>query len=311
MRMKHRFIMLDYTALAAIAAIVREGSFERAAKALGITPSAVSQRVRGLEERVGAILIERGQPCRATVTGQALCDHFDRVRLLEHDLDPALRGTARTDDALPRVTIAVNADSLATWFHAAVAAFGAAGDVALDLALDDEAHTADRLRSGEVLAAVSADPTPVPGCRTLALGVLSYAACASPAFMARHFAAGVDAAALAHAPYLRFDRRDMLQARWAQAAHGAGLAVVAHRVPATHAFLDLALAGLGWGLQPVALAEACLRDGRLIELPPARRIDVTLYWKVARLQAGALERLTRAVHAAAARNLRPVAPDDA
>ncbi|MEH3106372.1 MAG: LysR family transcriptional regulator ArgP [Sphingomonas fennica] len=309
--MKHDFIMLDYAALAAVAAVVREGSFDRAAAALGITPSAISQRVRGLEERMGTILIERGQPCRATATGHALCDHFDRVRLMEQDLAPGLRGIAQADGALPRVAIAVNSDSLATWFHAAVADSGITADIVLELALDDEAHTADRLRRGEVLAAVSADPAPVPGCRTIALGMLGYAACASPAFIARHFPTGVDSVALAHAPYLRFDRHDMLQARWAQAAHGADLAAIAHRVPSTHAFLDLALAGLGWGLQPLPLAEACLRDGRLVELPPARRIDVTLYWKVARLQAGALDRLTRSVRAAAARSLRPTPADDA
>ncbi len=48
--MKHNFMMLDYASIAAVAAIVREGTFERGAASLGITPSAISQRVRGLEE---------------------------------------------------------------------------------------------------------------------------------------------------------------------------------------------------------------------------------------------------------------------
>ena len=123
--MKQNFIMLDYPSLAAVAAVVREGTFERAAAALGITPSAVSQRVRGLEERLGAILIVRGQPCQPTALGRTLCAHLDRVRLLEHDLAPALGPAAGAGERLT-VPVAVNADSLATWFPTAAAAFARA-----------------------------------------------------------------------------------------------------------------------------------------------------------------------------------------
>ncbi|WP_165645278.1 LysR family transcriptional regulator, partial [Oharaeibacter diazotrophicus] len=115
--------MIDYPAAAAVAAVIREGSFERAAAALAITPSAVSQRVRGLEERLGAILVVRGQPCRATELGRALVGHLDRVRLMEADLAPAL-GARAAGEAPPTLRVAVNADSLATWFPAAAAAFG-------------------------------------------------------------------------------------------------------------------------------------------------------------------------------------------
>ncbi|GGE22443.1 transcriptional regulator ArgP [Aureimonas endophytica] len=293
--------MLDYAALAALGAVIREGSFERAAGALGITPSAVSQRVRGLEERLGAILVIRGQPCRPTELGRALLAHLDRVRLLEAEIAPALGSTGAGTPAVLKV--AVNADSLATWFPAAAAAFGRDAGVLLDLTLDDEAHTADRLRSGEVIGAVTADPAPVPGCRTSPLGNLSYAACASPDFLARHFAGGVTAAALARAPVLGFDRRDRLQARWAREAHGVELDAPTHWVPSTHGFLDLALAGLAWGLQPLALAGAPLAEGRLVELPPKRRVAVKLHWTVARLPVTALRRLTDAVRAAARTSL--------
>ena len=150
--------MLDYAAISALAAVVREGSFEAAAAALSITPSAVSQRIKGLEERLGAVLVVRSQPCRATEAGAALCSHLERVRLLESDLSlPGLAGR------LPTLRVAVNADSLATWFPAAAAAFAADDTAMLDLTLDDEDHTAARLRSGEVVAAVTADPTPVTG----------------------------------------------------------------------------------------------------------------------------------------------------
>lgn len=293
--------MMDYPSLVAVSAVIREGSFERAANALGITPSAISQRVRGLEERLGAILVIRGQPCMPTELGSTLCAHLDRVQLLEADLAPSLTGNA----AGPPLTlkIAVNADSLATWFPQAIAAFGRRTGIALDLALDDEAHTADRLRSGEVLAAVTADPEPVQGCKTVALGVLRYAACASPDYMAQYFRDGVTSTTLTRAPCLRFDRRDVLQARWASRAHGFDLVAPTHWIPSTQGFIDLALAGLAWGLQPLPLATAHIAAGRLIELPPGLRIDVKLYWTVARLHAASLRQLTEAVRAAANRTL--------
>lgn len=293
--MKHDFIMLDYPALMAVAEVIRSGSFERAAETLGVSPSAVSQRVRGLEERLGAILVVRGQPCTATELGRTLGAHLDRVRMLESDLAPVL--AAGTGPLTLRV--AVNSDSLATWFPAAAAAFAGSSGMLLDLTLDDEGHTAGRLRSGEVVAAVTADPAPVQGCRTHALGGLVYAACACPDFVARWFPAGVDAAALARAPVLRFDRRDRLQARWAAAAHGTALDAPAHWAPSTQGFLDLTLAGMAWAMHPVTLAAPHLAAGRLVELAPGRRVEVRLYWTAARLHAGALRALTDAVRKAA------------
>lgn len=291
--------MLDYAALSALAAVIREGSFDAAAAALNITPSAVSQRIKGLEERLGAVLVVRSQPCTATPTGAVLCSHVDRVRLLEADL--SLPGLSQGP---PTLRVAVNADSLATWFPAAAAAFAADGAATLDLMLDDEGHTAARLRSGEVLAAVTADPAPVTGCRISALGAMTYCAVATPDFIARHFGKGADsAAALAKAPMLRFDKRDQMQARWARAAHGVEIAPPMHWAPSTQGMLDLTLAGMGWSLAPLRLLRPHLATGRLAELPPGQRMPVALYWQSARLHAAALDRLTEAVTAAARKAL--------
>ncbi len=302
--MKHNFMMLDYASIAAVAAIAREGTFERGAASLGITPSAISQRVRGLEERLGAILIVRGQPCEPTELGRTLCAHLDRVRLLEHDLAPSLGRGAAEADAPMTLRIAVNADSLSTWFPAAIAAFDPGSGITLELTLDDEARTADRLRANEVLAAVTNDPAPVQGCKTIALGALRYVACATPAFVERYFRAGVDAEALARAPHMRFDRYDTMQARWTREAHGVDLTSPIHWVPSTHGLLDLILAGVGWGMNPVQLVADHLSSGRLVELQPAFRLDVKLYWTVARLHAATLRRLTDAIRGVATRNLQ-------
>ncbi len=297
--------MLDYAALHALAAVIREGSFERAASALHVTPSAVSQRIRALEERVGCALVVRDQPCRATETGRRLCQHVDRVRLLEHELQgrlPALATEGITRMALP---IAVNADSLATWFAPAVAGFAADAPVLVELAVDDQDHTTDWLRSGTVLAAVTGTSRPAAGCNSRPLGAMRYLAAASPAFAARHFSAGVGAGSLARAPSLVFNAKDDLQARWVRRLCHRDVELPRHTVPSAHAFVAAALAGMGWGLQPLALIHHHLQEGSLVELVPDSPLDVPLYWQHARAASTLLDGLSRAVLAAAARALLP------
>jgi LysR family transcriptional regulator (chromosome initiation inhibitor) len=297
--------MLDYAALAALAAVIREGSFERAAGALHVTPSAVSQRIRALEERVGCALVVRGQPCRATDTGHRLCQHVDRVRLLEQDLQgtlPALAPQGVTRVALP---IAVNADSLATWFAPAVAAFAADAPVLLQLTVDDQDHTGEWLRSGAVLAAVTGTGRAAAGCNSQPLGAMRYLAAASPAFVARHFAGGVGADSLSQAPSLVFDTKDDLQARWVRRLCHRDVDLPRHALPSAHAFVTAAVAGMGWGLHPQALIAAQLQDGSLVELVPGTPQDVALHWQHARAASTLLDALGRRVVAAAARALLP------
>lgn len=298
--------MLDYLALAAVAAVSREGSFDKAAVILGVTPSAVSQRVKGLEERLGVVLLTRGAPCLATPVGARLCAHVERVRLLEADISGDLAGLAGQGDEKPTLRVAVNSDSLATWFPLAAAQFTAASGALLDLVLDDEAHTAERLRTGEVMAAVSADPAPVAGCRIHPLGALDYAAVASPTFHATHFANGMAGQALRSAPMLRFDRRDELQFRWMREACGEASLPPTHWAPSTHGMLELTLAGLGWSMAPISMASPLLAQGRLVELPPFHRIAVPLNWQRTRLNTQLLDTMTRAVRQVAAQCLRPL-----
>ncbi|HWU15739.1 MAG TPA: LysR family transcriptional regulator ArgP [Caulobacter sp.] len=297
--------MLDYASLAAVAAVAREGSFDKAAAILGVTPSAVSQRVKSLEERVGAILLTRGVPCRPTEIGAKLCAHVERVRLLESEVIRDLPGLAGPALEPSTVRVAVNSDSVSTWFPDAAAIFAAETGAMLDLVLEDEAHTADRLRSGEVLAAVTADPSPVSGCKTFPLGAIDYAAVASPAFVMRFFGGGVSAQSLQTASILRFDRRDQLQARWAREAWDVEISPPTHWAPSTPGMLDMTLAGLGWAMTPMVLAAPHLAAGRLVELSPQHRISVSLYWQRTRLSARLLDHLTQAVRTVAARALSP------
>jgi len=297
--------MLDYAALSALAAVIREGSFERAALALHVTPSAVSQRIRLMEERMGCALVVRDQPCRPTEAGRRLCQHVDRVRLLEQELQGLLPALAPR--GLSRVTlpIAVNADSLATWLTPALADFAASAPVLLDVAVDDQDHTGQWLRSGTVLAAVTGNSRPAAGCSSRPLGAMRYRAVASPGLIARHFAGGVGAGSLAQAPSLVFGTKDDLQARWVQRLCHRHVELPRHTLPSPQAFVTAAVAGMGWGLQPQALIEGHLNAGTLLELVPGTPLDVPPYWQHARAASALVDTLSRQVLAAARAALLP------
>lgn len=284
--------MYDPAHLEALASVLRTGSFEGAAAALNVTPSAVSQRIRALEERVGTAVVIRAQPCRATAAGARLARHAEDVALLEHALAVDLGQEA----SRPHVRLAVNADSLATWFLPALA--GVAG-LFYDIVLDDQDHSADLLRRGEVQAAVTAHGAPVAGCDAHRLGRLRYIATASPAFAARWFPEGVTAGALARAPALTFNQKDRLQADWARGVAGRPVALPTHLIASSQAFVDAARLGLGWGMNPEPLVAGEIAAGRLVALSD-QTLDTDLHWQVARLAARPLGPLTAAVRRAAA-----------
>ncbi|QEN87997.1 LysR family transcriptional regulator ArgP [Labrys sp. KNU-23] len=283
--------MLDYALLEAVAAVVRSGSFDKAAQEIGVTPSAISQRVKLLEERLGTGLIVRGQPCTATPAGKRLCRHAEEVGLMEHSLRSELGGLVLSGPP-PTVRIAVNADSLATWFLPALS--GLEGCL-FDLVLDDESNTAEWLRRGEVSAAVGTSPGPVQGCGSRALGMQTYVATASPAFMQRWFPDGFDEQAARHAPCLTFNAKDALQDRWLVETFGRHIGRPSHWVPSSSAFVDGALAGLGWGMNPLSLVKTHLDQGSLVAMRPGSRLMVPLYWHWSRAVEKGLKDITASI----------------
>jgi LysR family transcriptional regulator (chromosome initiation inhibitor) len=287
--------------LQALAAVHRRGSFETAAAMLGLTPSAISQRIKALEDRVGTLLIRRGQPCEATPAGLRLIRHHDEVALLEQALARDLPGPAPGPATL---RIAVNADSLATWI---IPALAAVDQILFDIVIDDQDHSQDLLRRGEVAAAVTSHPGPLQGCDTIPLGALRYRATANPAFIAHWMAGRPIPDALGAAPALTFSDKDRLQSLWAERQTGRKIDFPTHRLASTHAFVDAALAGLGWGMNPEMLVADHLAKGRLVELAPDSPLDTPLHWQFSRLTAEAISPVTRAIRTAASRFL--IRPD--
>jgi LysR family transcriptional regulator, chromosome initiation inhibitor len=286
--------------LATLAAIHRRGSFDLAAASLGITPSAISQRLKSLEEHMGCVLIRRGQPCTATDPGLRLIRHHDEVALLQSQLTADL---PQLHQGPVTIRIAVNADSLATWV---ILALAATENMLFDLVIDDQDYSQDWLKRGEVAAAITSHPGPLQGCDTIPLGALRYHATASPTYIAKWFPNGATKAALANAPALTFSDKDRLQGAWLQTLTGARFAFPTHRMASSQAFVDAAIAGLGWGMNPEPLIADHLGNGRLAELAPNTPLDVPLYWQFSRLTAEALAPLTKAIRTAAAKILRQI-----
>ncbi|MDU8926606.1 ArgP/LysG family DNA-binding transcriptional regulator [Alisedimentitalea sp. MJ-SS2] len=284
-------MQFDSRQLAALSAILRLGSFEAAAQELGVTQSAISQRLKSLEEQMGCVLVLRESPCRGTEAGNRLAAHAEAVALMEGQVSRDL-GKATPSDGPLRVRVAVNADSLATWF---LSALEEVEGLIFDLVIDDQDHSADWLRRGEVMAAVTSHARPVQGCDVLPLGRLQYVATASPAFHERWFSDGVNAKTLARAPMLLFNEKDGLQSEWLAAHFSRGLTPPTQGIPSTRAFVEASQRGIGWGMNPLPLIWRQLRRGHIVALKEDAMLETPLYWQVSRMLAPVLEPLTASI----------------
>jgi LysR family transcriptional regulator (chromosome initiation inhibitor) len=276
--------------------VVDEGTFDAAAAALHVTPSAVSQRVKALEQRTGSVLVTRTKPVGLTESGQVVVRFARRLAALEQDARAELGGAGEP----VRVPIAVNADSLATWFLAALARVQ---DVCFELHREDQDHTTTLLREGTVMAAVTSSAMPVQGCSVRPLGHLRYLPVANPAFASR-WLTGALLDDLARAPVVMFDRRDDVQDRFVRSLGGQRASELRHYVPASDVFVAAVAEGLGWGMVPEEQAAPRLRSGALVMLAPSRVVEVPLYWQQWKLDLPALSAVASAVAEAAATSLR-------
>lgn len=266
--------MLDYKLLEALAAVVDQSGFERGARHLGLTQSAVSQRIKLLEARLGQPVLVRSPKLAPTPLGRRLLNHVLQVGLLEHDL---LDQVPALGDSEQRLRLAINADSIATWWPPAVGQFCEEQRVLMDLVVEDQDVALKRMRDGEVAGCICTTPRPVQGARAHALGSMRYRALASPAYVARHFPEGVTHQQLASAPAIVYGPDDRLQHRYL-AMRDYHAPFPHHLCPSSEGFVRLALAGMGYGLIPERQAARELAEGWLVDIAPHSHIDVPLYW---------------------------------
>jgi LysR family transcriptional regulator, chromosome initiation inhibitor len=279
---------LDLAQLRALEATVTAGTLDGAARALHVTPSAVSQRLKALEAAAGRVLLVRSKPVRVTESGQPVLRLARQLALLTADAGRELADAGPV--ALP---IALNADSMATWVLPALAPL--AGEYVFDLHRADEEDTATLLREGRVTAAVTSAADPVPGCTVTRLGTMRYRPLATAASAARWFPDGVTAEALGRAPVVVFDRRDDLQHRYLRGRGVDPATPPVHHVPASADHLSAVRLGFGWGMVPAQQEP----PAGLVQLDPGGVVDVVLHWQQWKLHSPTLDRVADALLTAA------------
>ncbi|WMC10278.1 LysR family transcriptional regulator ArgP [Oceanimonas pelagia] len=283
---------LDYKLLAALDKVVSEQGFEPAARQLHLTQSAVSQRIKQLEQRLAQPLLIRSQPPRPTDAGRRLLAHYRQVSQLQGAVMAELLPDAPQKPLT--VTLATNADSLAIWLIPALTPLLHSHPIELNLLIEDESRTLDRLRSGEAFGAISVSAEPLPGCRCDPLGEMEYILVATPAFRRRYFPDGLTLAALQLAPAVAFDQRDDMHARYIEQHFGlpAG-GYPCHAMRSSEAFVAIARSGAAYCLIPRLMIEEDLQQGRLVELYPEGPLFEPLYWHRWLLERGIHQALSR------------------
>jgi LysR family transcriptional regulator, chromosome initiation inhibitor len=303
----------DPDALECLAAIVEEGGFERAAQRLSITQSAVSQRLRALESQAGTVLIVRSRPLRPTAAGQLLLKHTKMLRLLRADLErdlkelaPSSLGGAREEE---RISIAINADSIATWALQALTELAQQG-LPMEIITDDQDFTHEWLRQGQVLGCVTTLKQALRGCKVVALGAMEYVAVAAPAFAQERLGGSDGAAALLTAhnfrdvPFVAFNRKDDMQSEFVGKAFGLKRVRLNQLfLPSSEGQVRAVLAGWGVAVVPRLLTQGLLDQGLLVNIAPAFALPIQLYWHCWNLQSEVLDALTAALKRVAAEAL--------
>ncbi len=289
--------------LETLVALVEEGTFDAAARRLAVTPSAISQRIKAMERAAGQVLVQRSNPVEPTAAGDIALRYGRKMRLLEEEAARALALEEGERGAIT-VPLAINADSLGTWFMEALARVDTPG-VAFEVFREDQEHTTSLLRAGKVMAAVTSDAEAVQGCRSELLGTMAYRAVCSPGFLADRLGGAVTPAALGRAPVVDFDRKDETQSRFYRRFAERPLRAPRHYIPTSSDYARAIVLGLGWGLLP---DQQCLDEigrGELVELAPEQVVEVPLYWQRWTLESPLLDDLTETVKAVAAREMRP------
>jgi LysR family transcriptional regulator (chromosome initiation inhibitor) len=280
--------MLDYRLVEAFAAVIEEGGFDKAARRLHITQSAVSQRIKQLEEQHGQILLQRTNPPSPTDSGIGLFRHYHQVQHLEQDLSN--EKTATPGSAFATLALAINADSLATWFYQAVQPFLCEQKVVLDLHIDNQDQTHRLLQEGKVLGCITTRNSPLQGCRITPLGTMEYGLCCSPAFARSWFPQGFNPGAAEKAPIIRFNRQDGLNDQlFGRIFPAFPKDMPTFFVPSSEMFVTFIKEGLCYGILPDLQSRSLLEGGELVDLLPGYGVKVELYWHCWNLRSELLE----------------------
>ncbi len=296
--------MIELRHLQALAAVVEQQGFEKAAERLAITQSAVSQRVRNLETQVGHKVLVRSTPPVLTQKGELVLAHYQQVAHLQHDLSLQL---SEGEQKWQRMSIGTNADSLATWLLDALDPLLVKHQLLLDLQIDDQDRTHEMLRRGEVLGCISSSPDAIAGCNCVPLGSMVYRCLITPEYRKTHFPDGITREALELAPCIEFNAKDELQRSYLKQHFDCDYQIPKHRIPSTESYLDFIVRGWAWGMVPDAQSDQLRKKGLVEELIPGNTLETPLYWHIWNLRTQLHRDLTDQLCRKAEAILKPIA----
>ncbi|MCH9627938.1 MAG: HTH-type transcriptional regulator ArgP [Chlamydiales bacterium] len=267
--------MLDYRGIEALYTVQQTQSFELAAQRLHLSQSAVSQRIKGLETHYGEPLLIRTLPYSPTPLGERLIGHFKQICLLEDELEKELGESA----TLPSISIALNRDSLETWFLDLIAEQKLFGEMSVEIVADDQELTLNYLKNGLVSACLSTTEKEISGGRAHFLGEMEYVLAASPSFVEAYFSKGSARSCLRRAPAIKFDQNDRLHERYLEKFFSVSSEEVRfYVVPSVRGFKQFVLYGYGYALIPKIDIHEELKKGKLVQLYPGKVWKIPLYW---------------------------------
>lgn len=276
--------VLTPDAFALLQAVARQGSFAAAARELGLVPSAVTYRIRQLEEALDVLLFDRSsRQARLTAAGnELLC----AGQQLLQDIDAMAHRVKRVATGWEaELTIAVDsALSSATMMELAEAFYALQPTTRLRLREEVLAGTLEALVAGraDLALGVVLEPGTTAGIQSHELGDLLFVYCVAPHHplaaapepipddvMVRHRAVAV---------------ADSTQQRGGALTMGLLPGQDVFTVPTVQAKLDAQLRGLGGGFLPEPLIRPYVESGRLVVREahrPQRKMRMSYAWRSA------------------------------
>ena len=282
--------MLEYRQLEALGAVIEHGGFDKAADALGLTQSAVTQRVKHLETHFGKPLLVRSNPPVLTDAGLPLYAHFKKMRLLEEDLKMDMgEGIAGTP-----LSLGVNASTLGSWF---LPALGHIMKLTLvDLHVGEAKVVHELLQLGNLAGCISIRSKPSRGCSVRYLGKLVLRCIATKEFKQRHFPQGIGVKEMKSAPAILFHPESQMMRMYQKNVMGImPFDVPTHIVPSQHEYLQMISNGVAYGFLPEPLFHQFQADKGLIDLSPLAPVVIPQYWHRWGIESDLLGMVTRTI----------------
>ncbi|WP_191601664.1 LysR family transcriptional regulator ArgP [Marinomonas algicola] len=290
--------MIDFKGLSAFIAVIENSSFERAANQLCITQSAVSQRLKHLEESIGKALVIRSPQIKATAAGHALLKYSHSLGQIERELIREIAPKQQLDWL--KISIATNSDTLATWLLGTLAPWCTENKVLLDLKVDDQDQTHELLKTGEVLGCISSIEQASQGCVSESLGVVHYHCVVSPSFKKEYFSKGINKERFKKAPAVVFNQKDRLQSLYLQQYFDIDASQqLQHFIPSSEAYIEWIKLGMGFGMAPKMQVQQMLDSGELVLLTPDKPVAIALFWHQSRIKTLLSQSLSKQIVSAA------------